>query len=85
MGSMKILITGAGGQIGTDLIPILLARGDDFLETLARAMLTYALGRELGLADEAAVKQIVDTTAAGGSTLRALIHAIAASKPFQTT
>ena len=63
----------------------LLARGDDFLETLARAMLTYALGRELGLADEAAVKRIVATTAAGGSTLRALIHAIAASKPFQTT
>ena len=63
----------------------LLARGDDFLETLTRALLTYALGRELGLADEAAVKRIVDTTAAKGSTLRALIHAIVASEPFQTT
>jgi threonine 3-dehydrogenase len=26
---MKILITGAGGQIGTDLLPILVGRGDD--------------------------------------------------------
>ena len=26
---MKILITGAGGQIGTDLLPILVARGDE--------------------------------------------------------
>jgi threonine 3-dehydrogenase len=28
MGPMKILITGAAGQIGTDLLPILVARGD---------------------------------------------------------
>lgn len=29
MGAMKILLTGAGGQVGTDLIPMLLERGDD--------------------------------------------------------
>jgi threonine 3-dehydrogenase len=28
MGRMKILVTGAGGQIGTDLLPLLVARGD---------------------------------------------------------
>lgn len=63
----------------------LLARGDDFVETLARALLTYALGRELGLADDPAIQQIVADTAAGGFTLRAMIHAIVSSEPFQTT
>lgn len=29
MGRMKILLTGAGGQVGTDLIPLLAARGDE--------------------------------------------------------
>ncbi|MDJ0522058.1 MAG: NAD-dependent epimerase/dehydratase family protein [Planctomycetota bacterium] len=28
---MKILLTGAGGQIGTDMLPILVARGDEVL------------------------------------------------------
>jgi dihydroflavonol-4-reductase len=28
IGPMKILITGAAGQVGTDLLPILTARGD---------------------------------------------------------
>jgi hypothetical protein len=63
----------------------LLERGDDFVETLARAMLTYALGRELGLADDPAIKTIVASTASQGYTLRAMIHAIVTSEPFQTT
>lgn len=31
MAPMKILLTGAGGQIGTDMLPILVARGDEVL------------------------------------------------------
>jgi hypothetical protein len=63
----------------------LLERGDDFVETLARALLTYALGRELALADDPAIQQIVEKTSAGGFTVRAMIHAIVSSEPFQTT
>ena len=63
----------------------LLHRSDDFVETLARALLTYALGRELGLSDDEAVSTIVQTTATQGFTLRALIHAIVTSTPFQST
>lgn len=55
-----------------------------FLRTLTGAMATYALGRELGVAD----KQLVDGSVAkvrkNGMTLRALIHAIVESKEFRS-
>jgi hypothetical protein len=68
-----------------DLQAALLARSDDFVEALARSLLTYALGRELSLADEPALEQILKQTASSGHTLRALIHAIIHSEPFTTT
>jgi hypothetical protein len=68
-----------------DLQAALIARSDDYVEALARSLLTYALGRELSLADEPALEQILNQTASDGYTLRALIHAITQSEPFTTT
>jgi hypothetical protein len=55
-----------------------------FLRTLTGAMATYALGRELGVAD----KQLVDGSVAkvrkNGMTLRALIHAVVQSREFRS-
>jgi len=48
-------------------------------------MLTYALGRELTLADEPAVTEIVNTLTAKKASLRDLIQAIVTSTPFTTT
>jgi hypothetical protein len=54
------------------------------LQTLTRAMSTYALGRELGVAD----KQLVDGSVAkarkNGMTLRSLIHAVVQSREFRS-
>jgi hypothetical protein len=63
----------------------LLANSDAFVTALSRAMLTYALGRELTLADEPAVTEIVNTLTAKKASLRDLIQAIVTSTPFTTT
>jgi len=62
---------------------LLKAEPDAFTETLARKLLTYALGRGLEPADDAAVKQIVKTTAADKYRMTSLILAIVNSEPFQ--
>lgn len=62
----------------------LLARENLFLKCLASKMLTYALGRELGLADQKTVTDIVQHMKANRRTVRSLVHAIVNSSQFQT-
>ncbi len=60
----------------------MLAQDDRFLESLARHLATYALGRELGLADRPLVAGVVGTMKQDGATLRNLIKAIVTSDAF---
>ncbi|QDT16250.1 DUF1592 domain-containing protein [Alienimonas californiensis] len=62
----------------------LMQQEDLFLKCLAGKLLTYALGRELGVSDRPAVDAAVAQMRAEGGTLRALIHHVAASEPFRT-
>lgn len=71
-------ITGVAG-----LQEALLARDSLFLEALARKLMTYAIGRELGLADEPAVKKAVEAMRREGTTLAALVRAIATGERFR--
>jgi hypothetical protein len=66
-----------------DLRRALLSRGDAFVTALTERLMTYALGRELEYYDEPVVRGVVRAAAAQGTTLPALIHAIAASDSFQ--
>jgi hypothetical protein len=71
--------------VGVDgLQQAMLKQEDLFLNCLASKLLTYALGRELGLADQPTVKAVVAGTKADGRTLRAMIRYVAASEPFGT-
>jgi hypothetical protein len=63
---------------------VMLARQDLFLECLAGKMLTYAYGRELGLADRPTVKAAVTNMKAHKLTLRSLVEAVAISSPFRS-
>ena len=60
----------------------MLAKEDLFLECLASKMMTYAYGRELGLADQPTVKSIVAQMKKEQYTLRSLINAIVSSDSF---
>ena len=62
----------------------LVAREDLFLRCLASKMLTYALGRELCLADQKTVTDAVQNMKANRRTLRSLIHSIVDSQQFRT-
>ena len=71
--------------IGVDGLQDYLMKNDAlFLRMLTGAMATYALGRELGVAD----KQLVDGSVAkarkNGITLRSLIHAVVQSREFRS-
>lgn len=72
-------IEGAGG-----LQRALIERKELFLKCLAGKMLTYALGRELGVADNQHVSAAVEAMEQNDETLRSLIQFIAHSEPFQT-
>lgn len=60
----------------------MLKQEDLFFKCLAEKLLTYALGRELGLADQPTVKAAVEYTKKNGRTLRALLRFIVTSEPF---
>jgi hypothetical protein len=62
----------------------MLAQDDKFLGALASRLTTYALGRELGLADQPAVDAAVSAMQREGTTVRALIKAIVSSEAFAT-
>ncbi|MFM7186992.1 MAG: DUF1592 domain-containing protein [Armatimonadota bacterium] len=55
-----------------------------FLRTLTGAVATYALGRELGVADRQLVDGCVAKVRKNGMTLRALIHTLVESKEFRS-
>ena len=62
----------------------LLKKEDQFLGAIATQMTTYALGRELGFADQPSVKAIVQKMKREKYTLRSLMTGIVASPAFQS-
>lgn len=62
----------------------ILKQEDLFLSCLASKMLTYALGRELGLADRPTVKAAVQEMQKNGRTLKSLIRFIVTCPPFES-
>jgi cytochrome c553 len=65
-----------------ELKRLLLGQADDFARTFTARLLTYALGRRLQDADDAAIEGIVRATAKDGHRLGDLVVAIATSYPF---
>lgn len=65
-----------------ELRTVLRQKEDLFLNCLASKLLTYALGRELGIADQPTVKAAVAHTKKNGYTLRSLIQFIVTSESF---
>lgn len=66
-----------------ELQSALLVRQDEFTTALARKLLAYSLGRELGLRDEGTVKMVVTSCQANGYTLRSMLKAITQSNAFR--
>ena len=62
----------------------LLKRQDQFLRCLAEKLYVYALGRELGYADEPTINSAVEHMKQNGNTLRSLIHHIVSSELFRS-
>ena len=62
---------------------VLIARRESFARCLAEKLLTYALGRGLGLADRCFVDEIVRKLERGEGRFSALVSAIVESPPFQ--
>ena len=62
----------------------MLAKEDLFLGALASKLTTYALGRELGLADQPTMKAAVAETKRGKYALTSLVKFIVSSEPFET-
>jgi hypothetical protein len=72
-------INGVAGLQGA-----MLRKDDLFLTALASKLMTYACGRELGLADQPAVKQAVARMRKEQHTVRSLVKAVVTSEPFVT-
>ncbi len=72
-------ITGVDG-----LRTALRQKEDLFLKNLAGKLLTYALGRELGVADQPTVKAAVEHSKKNGYTMRSLLQFIVTSEMFGT-
>lgn len=71
--------------VGADGLCDALARQQDlFFKCLSGKMLTYALGRELGIADQPAVKRAAAEMREQDNTLRALIKYVVLSETFQS-
>jgi hypothetical protein len=55
-----------------------------FLNCLSSKLFTYALGREMGLADRPMIQRAVDRVKGGDMTLRSLIKEVVESEAFGT-
>ena len=62
---------------------VLLDRRDEFVETLAARLLTYAVGRGLESYDQPAVREIRRRAEAAGYRFSALVSAVVESVPFR--
>lgn len=62
-----------------------LLEGDALSRSLAKHLLVYALGRELGSDDERALRALVHSLPGSQSTLYDVLRAIVLSEPFRTT
>jgi hypothetical protein len=62
---------------------VLLSHPDQLIRAATERLLTYALGRELDLRDQPAVRRIMRETEAGGYRFQDLILAVVNSVPFQ--
>lgn len=70
---------------GVDELRTALRQKEDlFLNCLANKLTTYALGRELGIADQPTIKAAVEQTKKSGKSMRSLIQFIAASELFRS-
>jgi hypothetical protein len=75
---------------GTEIVGVdglrdaLIDRQELFLNCLAGKLLTYALGRELGIADQVHVDGAVRHLKQNGDTLKSLVAYIVMSEPFRT-
>lgn len=71
--------------VGVEGLQAAILKNEDlFLSCLAGKVLTYALGRELGLADQPTVKAAVTHMKANGKTLRSLLQFVATCEPFES-
>ena len=61
----------------------LLSRPDEFVSATVARLLTYALGRELDVRDQPAIRQIMRETKDGGYRFQDLIVSVVNSVPFQ--
>jgi mono/diheme cytochrome c family protein len=66
-----------------DLRKLLREHSDEFVTTVSERLLTYALGRGLGAADNPAVRKIKRDAATDEYRFESLIQAVVASTPFQ--
>ncbi|MEZ6088395.1 MAG: DUF1592 domain-containing protein [Pirellulaceae bacterium] len=62
----------------------ILTNRDRFCRAFASHLLSFALARELGPADEAAIDEIVHAAASDGYKMQTLIRQVILSKPFRT-
>jgi hypothetical protein len=62
----------------------ILAENDRFTRALAGHLLSFALARDLGPADQLALDQITTRTAADGYRMQSLLKHVILSEPFQT-
>lgn len=77
-------LAGGGTVKGPDdLRRALLARPDQFVQTLTERLMTFALGRELQASDMPVVRAIVRDTAAQDHRFSSIVMAVVKSAPFQ--
>ena len=62
----------------------ILCEKDRFTRALAGHLLSFGLARELGAADQVALRSITEATAADGYKMQTLIKQVILSEPFQT-
>jgi hypothetical protein len=62
----------------------ILAEKDRFARAFASHLLSFAVARELGVADSPVLDRIVEDTATGDYRMRAMIKAVVLSEPFRT-
>ena len=74
---------GAAFSGPADLRQVLLARPDQFVETVVEKLLMYATGRGLEYYDRPAIRAIAREAAADGHRLSALVLGVARSAPFR--